>query len=387
MASARFANYIRKTLAANLAAVATSATVDSVTGLPDIATTGYYFYLVLVRLADNAMEIVKVTAVTGMVLTIVRAQGGTTALAFVIGDRAELWLTADGINDLRTEVEAYAAALHASGPPDGMVDTDALAASAVTTAKIAAGNVTTGCIATGGVEEANIKDLAVTTGKVAAAAITPAKISNIGANYVIIGDGTAGVARAVGGDISVAHATGIFTIGTAAVGDGKIDPKVLRYAAVTLANAEVLAIDTAGHVIIPAEMSNIHVVSAAALTLHYGGAPYTWTGSIGDTLALRYGTAVTGTEQAASLFYVDPAAAGAGCILLATGDALQIGGVWHDPLTGGAWVGNGGIYLAPTTTVVNHPVALAASPGVGLGGGHADSTLTVHVWYRTIPAP
>lgn len=92
-----FADNATTTLASSLAAGATSVNVGSSTGFPTLAGSDY-FYCTFVRASDSATEIVKVTAVAGTTWTIARAQDGTTALAFVTGDKAELRLTAAGLS-------------------------------------------------------------------------------------------------------------------------------------------------------------------------------------------------------------------------------------------------------------------------------------------------
>lgn len=84
-------------LAAPLSAGATSLTVDNPAWLPSLQT-GDYFYLVLQKYADRSyVEIVKVTATSGAVCTVVRAQSGTAARSFAVGDYAELRLTTDSL--------------------------------------------------------------------------------------------------------------------------------------------------------------------------------------------------------------------------------------------------------------------------------------------------
>ena len=48
----------------------------------------------LIRASDSAIEVIKVTNITGTTWTIVRAQEGTTALNFAAGDKVELRVTA-----------------------------------------------------------------------------------------------------------------------------------------------------------------------------------------------------------------------------------------------------------------------------------------------------
>ena len=59
-----------------------------------------YFYLTLISALTGNMEIVKCTARSGDVLTVVRAQEGTTAQSFAIGDAAQLRVTAAGLQGI-----------------------------------------------------------------------------------------------------------------------------------------------------------------------------------------------------------------------------------------------------------------------------------------------
>ncbi|MEN9755828.1 MAG: hypothetical protein RL755_15 [Pseudomonadota bacterium] len=91
-----FANNARSTLSGSITAVATSATLATGTGVlfpnPNNAI-GEYFKLTFTDQATGLLnEIVHVTAVVGDVVTIVRAQEGTTALAWNAGDFAvNMW--------------------------------------------------------------------------------------------------------------------------------------------------------------------------------------------------------------------------------------------------------------------------------------------------------
>lgn len=55
----------------------------------------------LIRASDSAIEVIKVTNITGTTWTIVRAQEGTTALDFVAGDKVELRVTAGFLQGLQ----------------------------------------------------------------------------------------------------------------------------------------------------------------------------------------------------------------------------------------------------------------------------------------------
>lgn len=62
------------------------------------AGAGTYFYMTI-EATDGTYEVVKVTARSGDSMTIVRAQEGTTALAFTAGARCEIRMTNQGLID------------------------------------------------------------------------------------------------------------------------------------------------------------------------------------------------------------------------------------------------------------------------------------------------
>lgn len=98
----KVANNANATLAASITSSATSITVTSGQGarFPTLSA-GDYFYATLIDVSNN-LEIVKVTARSTDVLTIVRAQESTTARAYSTGDRIELRLTAQTFIDATT---------------------------------------------------------------------------------------------------------------------------------------------------------------------------------------------------------------------------------------------------------------------------------------------
>lgn len=95
----KFANFARSTLAVGIGAGDVSITVATGTGtrFPTLAV-GDYFYATLEN-AALAREIVKVTARSTDVLTVVRAQDNTTALSWVVGDTISLRLNAAAMAD------------------------------------------------------------------------------------------------------------------------------------------------------------------------------------------------------------------------------------------------------------------------------------------------
>lgn len=90
----KVANNAFGTLAAGINSSATSITLTTGQGarFPSLGA-GDYFYATLIDTSNN-LEIVKVTARSTDVLTVVRAQESTTARAYVAGDRIEIRLTA-----------------------------------------------------------------------------------------------------------------------------------------------------------------------------------------------------------------------------------------------------------------------------------------------------
>lgn len=120
----KLANNAITRLAAGIAAGDLSLSVTPGTGalFPTLGV-GDYFPATLVRGSDGAIEIVKVTARATDVFTIERAKENTTALAFIAGDRIELRLTAQTIEDNFMAVEV---ATHAATSKTTPVDADEL---------------------------------------------------------------------------------------------------------------------------------------------------------------------------------------------------------------------------------------------------------------------
>lgn len=92
------------TLAASINSSATSITLTTGQGarFPTLGA-GDYFYATLVDTSNN-LEIVKCTARSTDVLTVVRAQEGTTARAYTTGDRIEIRITAQTFLDAVAEI-------------------------------------------------------------------------------------------------------------------------------------------------------------------------------------------------------------------------------------------------------------------------------------------
>jgi hypothetical protein len=95
----KLSNNANATLAASINSSATSITVTTGQGarFPTLSA-GDYFYATLIDTSNN-LEIVKCTARSTDVLTVVRAQESTTARAYNTGDRIEIRLTAQTFID------------------------------------------------------------------------------------------------------------------------------------------------------------------------------------------------------------------------------------------------------------------------------------------------
>ena len=98
----KLTNNANATLAAGINSSATSITLTSGQGarFPTLGA-GDYFYATLVDTSNN-LEIVKCTARSTDVLTVVRAQESTTARAYSTGDRIEIRITAQTFIDATT---------------------------------------------------------------------------------------------------------------------------------------------------------------------------------------------------------------------------------------------------------------------------------------------
>ena len=103
MSNILFANFATTALANPLASGGTSLTVLAGKGaLFPSPTGGTYFALTIASATiPNTSEIVKVTARSGDVMTVVRAQEGTTALNWSAGDFCANDLTAGSISALQ----------------------------------------------------------------------------------------------------------------------------------------------------------------------------------------------------------------------------------------------------------------------------------------------
>ena len=107
----KFTNNAISTLASGISNSDTSITVVSGGGTKFPSLTGSEYFRATLIDTSNNLEIVKVTARSGNVLTVTRAQESTTARAFSSGDRIELRITAQSLLDAATTLTSLAADL------------------------------------------------------------------------------------------------------------------------------------------------------------------------------------------------------------------------------------------------------------------------------------
>ena len=90
-------NNATTTLATAVAAIDTTISVADASAFPDVSGVSDYAYITLA--AGVTIEIIKVTDITGNVLTCDRGQDDTTASDFSLGDRCGLRITAGLLDD------------------------------------------------------------------------------------------------------------------------------------------------------------------------------------------------------------------------------------------------------------------------------------------------
>lgn len=165
--SVKYSNFVRTVItnAGGISAGATTMTVAAVTGMPTLGV-GDYCRALIRRASDGARELVKITDITGLTITMTRAEESTTALAFSAGDRVEIIFSAALLEDLLAEKQDEI---------DTAIETAnnalATAESAVTTA--------TNLLSRFPIGASDIGDLAVTTAKIAELAVTTSKIADL----------------------------------------------------------------------------------------------------------------------------------------------------------------------------------------------------------------
>jgi hypothetical protein len=179
--TALFHNNAASTLALQAQLIDTVLTVSAGTGnrFPAPAATEWFFATIQ---SGVDYEIVKCTARAGDILTVVRAQDGTSARLWSAGASIDMRIPKIVLESFLQEIA------------DTSVTTGKLADTSVTTGKLADISVTTGKLADTSVTTGKLADTSVTTAKLADTAVTTAKLAFDGGalsgarNRIINGD-------------------------------------------------------------------------------------------------------------------------------------------------------------------------------------------------------
>lgn len=222
----KFTNNASGTLASSITTSSTTITLTTGNGaLFPALSTGDYFYATLVDSSNN-LEIIKVTARSTDVLTVVRAQDNTTAKAYSGGDRLELRPTAAVFSDIITTAAADASAVGSSVTTalnNHITDTtDAHAASAIS-------NTPSGAVASTTVQAAineldsekvaKTQTLTAVNGVLLSNTEVTASISGTTMTVSAVAFGTLAVGQAITGT-GVSLGTTITALGTGTGGTG-----------------------------------------------------------------------------------------------------------------------------------------------------------------------
>ena len=107
-------NNVQKIIALPVVPADLTITLVDVTGLPDVSAPADWTILTLIRLSDSQQEIVRVDSITGNVLTVQRAQEGTTALSFAASDEARNFFTSGMFDQFTFEADTAVASAAAA---------------------------------------------------------------------------------------------------------------------------------------------------------------------------------------------------------------------------------------------------------------------------------
>ena len=108
----QYDNYASTVLAADVLVAQTTIEVADPSVLPSLGA-GEWFYLVLRTPEAFVREIVRVTGVTGAILTVDRGVDDTTALDFDSGDPVEVWFVKIILDDIRADFNSGIASIEA----------------------------------------------------------------------------------------------------------------------------------------------------------------------------------------------------------------------------------------------------------------------------------
>lgn len=95
--SLKFSNYIDSVLSTALDNISNNIVIEDASKIPEL-DAGDFIFLTLLRPDELVTEVVKCILAEGNVLTVIRAQDGSTAETFPEGSRIASWLTSEGMN-------------------------------------------------------------------------------------------------------------------------------------------------------------------------------------------------------------------------------------------------------------------------------------------------
>ncbi len=152
-----YSNNASTSLSSGISNSTTTIPIASASGFPTIGTDEYFF-ATIANTANTKIEVVKVTAGTTS-LTVVRAQGGTSAQAFDSGDNFQLRVTADTLEAAtKTDVNITGGAIAGAAITNDVIDSQHYAAASI--------------------DNEHLADNAVGTAEIADDAVTEAKLAN-----------------------------------------------------------------------------------------------------------------------------------------------------------------------------------------------------------------
>lgn len=124
MTTFTFANFVSTTLAGAVTNSATTITLSSAANLPASITSGSVLALVLNDVATRTnYEIVYATAISGATLTVTRAQEGTAARAWSVGDYVYITTTAGQMGSFFQGTPGTVSSVGVSGGSTGLTTT------------------------------------------------------------------------------------------------------------------------------------------------------------------------------------------------------------------------------------------------------------------------
>jgi len=125
-----YSNNASTSLSSGINNSTTTIPIASASGFPTIGTDEYFF-ATIANTANTKIEVVKVTAGTTS-LTVVRAQGGTSAQAFDSGDNFQLRVTADTLEAAtKTDVNITGGAIAGAAITNDVIDSQHYAAGSI----------------------------------------------------------------------------------------------------------------------------------------------------------------------------------------------------------------------------------------------------------------